>query len=466
MMIKKIFLKFIKRYKCKAGYGEFLNIAVPLIICTGMISIQQFINRMFLSWHSQIDLAASLPAGVLNFTIMSLFVGTVSYVDVFIAQYYGREDYEKIGPAVWQGVYLAVAGAAVLLLISFFSKDIFGIINHNHDVMIKEISYFKILCYGAFPALACSSFSGFYAGQGKTKIIVLINIVTITINCILDYILIFGKLGFPNLGIKGAGIATIISSFIMMVIYIVLITSKNNDGLFSTRNIRIDFSFLKRLWNYGFANGIQFFFDMAGFTFFVFVIGKIGTLALTASTIVLNINMLMFMPVLGLGMTTSIMVAQNLGRNNTFLAVRSVYSALHIAFVHVLFVISCYLFLADFFIAPFLKDYPPELYNQIYPICITLLQFLAVYAVGDPICIIFSFAIKGAGDTAFVMKTLILSVLCVIIIPLTVIILIFKLGGLYTSWTILTTNIIVLAVSFFLRYRTGKWKRMRVINQN
>ena len=465
-MIRKLLLKFIKRYKCKAGYGEFLNIAVPLIICTGMISIQQFINRMFLSWHSQIDLAASLPAGILNFTIMSLFVGTVSYVDVFIAQYYGKEDYGQIGHVVWQGVYLSVIGAGILLLISFFSSDIFGFINHNHDVMKKEIEYFRILCYGAFPTLACSSFSGFYAGQGKTKVIVLINLITITINCILDYVLIFGKLGFPNMGIRGAGFATVISSLIMMMIYIVLITSKNNNMLFNTRDIRIDFSFLRRLWSYGSANGVQFFFDMAGFTFFVFVIGKIGTLALTASTIVLNINMLMFMPVLGLGMTTSIMVAQNIGRNNTFLAERSVYSALHIAFIHVLFVISCYLFLADFFISPFLKEYPPELYNQIYPICITLLQFLAVYAVGDPLCIIFSFAIKGAGDTSFVMKTLVLSVIFVIVIPLIVIVLVFKMGGLYTSWTILTANIIVLATSFFLRYRTGKWKNMRLINQN
>lgn len=465
-MMKKIFVRLIKRYKCKAGYREFLSIAIPLIICTGIISIQQFINRMFLSWHSQIDLAASLPAGVLNFTIMSLFVGTVSYVDVFIAQYYGKEDYNKIGPAAWQGVYLSVIGAMILLIISFFSTNIFSIINHSQDIMQKEIDYFKILCYGAFPTLACSSFSGFYAGQGRTKIIVLINIVTITINCVLDYILIFGKFGFPNMGIKGAGIATVISSSIMMLIYIILITSKSNNMLFNTRNIHINFGFLKRLWNYGFANGIQFFFDMAGFTFFVFIIGKIGTVALIASTIVLNINMLMFMPVLGIGMTTSIMVAQNLGKNNTFLAVRSVYSALHIAMIHVLIVISCYLFLADFFIAPFLKEYTTEIYSQIYPICITLLKFLAVYAIGDPICIIFSFAIKGAGDTAFVMKTLVISVLCVIVIPLFLIVSVFKLGGLYTSWAILTTNIIVLATAFFLRYRTGKWKSMRVINQN
>ncbi len=78
-----------ERWHSEGGYRQFLVIAFPLILSTGALSVQHFVDRMFLSWYSPEAIAAAMPAGMLNFCIMSLFIGTAGYVNTFVAQYFG-----------------------------------------------------------------------------------------------------------------------------------------------------------------------------------------------------------------------------------------------------------------------------------------------------------------------------------------------------------------------------------------
>ncbi|MDR1194912.1 MAG: MATE family efflux transporter [Endomicrobium sp.] len=462
MKIKKLFLKFKKRWKCRGGYSDFLKIAFPLIISTGAWAAQNFINRFFLAWHSKEAFAASLPAGVLNFSIMSIFVGTITYVDVFVSQYYGKKEYRSIGPSVWQSFYLAFVGAFLLLFISFFSENIFAFIGHVPAIAAEEIKYFRVLCYGALPSLAASALSGFYAGRGKTKTVLIINVAGILVNVVFDYFLIFGKAGLPELGITGAALATIIGSITMFVLFAFLVTSQKNNKTYNTRKFTPDFKFIKRLLKFGFPNGVQFFFDMSGFTFFVLIIGTVGELELSASNIALNINQLAFMPLIGCGITTSILVGQFLGRNKASLAERSVYTALHIIYFYVAFMVLSFILIPNLFIYPFSKGAESEIIEQIRPMTVNLLRFVALYSVFDPMNIIFASAIKGAGDTAFVMKLLIILSVFAAAIPIYIAVITFKLG-VYAGWSIMVFYAIALALSFYLRYKTYKWKKMRVI---
>ena len=78
-----------QKWNHEAGYRELLVVALPLIVSTGSWSVQQFVDRMFLAWYSPEAMAASMPAGITNFTVMSLFIGTASYTGTFVAQYNG-----------------------------------------------------------------------------------------------------------------------------------------------------------------------------------------------------------------------------------------------------------------------------------------------------------------------------------------------------------------------------------------
>lgn len=456
---------FVKKWKAPGGYLEFLKIAFPLIISTGAIAIQSFIARFFLAWHSQEAFAASLPAGTLNYSIMSIFIGTLTYVDVFISQYYGKKDYKAIGPAVWQSFHLSFLGALILLVISFFSNEIFSFIGHAPEIAAEEAKYFQILCYSALPAFATAALSGFYAGRGKTKVVLYVNIIAILVNILFDYLLIFGNFGFPELGIKGAAVASIIASSTSMLLFILLITSKKNNKIYKTRTLKPDFAFIKRLIKFGFPNGVQFFFDMSGFTFFILIIGTLGTIELSATNIALNINHLTFMPLVGCGITTSILVGQYLGRNKASISQMCVQTAMHLVYAYVTIIILAYIFIPELFIYPFTKGDEGLIIEKIKPIAINLLRFVALYSIFDPLNIIFSSAIKGAGDTAYVMKLLIISSIFILVIPMYFIISKFQLG-LYVGWSVMVVYATILALAFYLRYKTNKWKKMRVIEMN
>ena len=131
-------------------------------------TVQHFVDRMFLTWYSTEAVAASMPASILNFTISCLFTGTATYVNTFVAQYYGAKRYSRIGPAVWQGMYFTLIGGAFMVAMVPFAAPIFKLVGHPELVQAYEVTYFKTLCFAGFPVIACATLSCFYTGRGKT----------------------------------------------------------------------------------------------------------------------------------------------------------------------------------------------------------------------------------------------------------------------------------------------------------
>jgi MATE family multidrug resistance protein len=460
------FFKNINRqYHTVGGYADFLRIAVPLIISMGVNAIQIFIDRVFLSYYSQVSYAAAIPAGISNFAIMSIFLFTLGYIDIFVAQYYGKQENSSIGPAVWQSVYLALAAAFLIFLVSLFSEKIFTHIGHPYNVAVEEVKYFKMLCYGAFPTIADLALSGFYSGRGKTKVVLLITTCCITVNILLDFCLIFGNLGFPELGITGAALATNISAAISVLISIILILQKKNNAIYNTRKFTPDFVFMKRLLRYGFPNGIATFFDMAEFSIFTLIVGTIGTVELTASNIAVSIYDIIVMPIIGCGMATSIMVGQYLGRNKASIAATCIKSAFHIIYAYVIILAILLILAPNLIIFPFTIGAQASSANTIMPVTLNILKIIVIHLLLEPWYTIFGAIIKGAGDTAYAMKALAFASIFLIIIPAYMFIVIFKFE-IYTAWLCMLSFIIFLSVSYYLRYKSGKWKRMRVIEMD
>ncbi|MHB9155490.1 MAG: MATE family efflux transporter, partial [Endomicrobiales bacterium] len=430
--------RFRRRWTGKGGYREFLVVAVPLILSTGAWSIQHFVNRMFLTWYSPEAVAAAMPAGMLNFVVMSLFLGMVSYVDVFIAQYYGAKRYAMIGPSLWQGIYLSLVGALVLVGLVPLAPAVFRFIGHAPEIRGNEVMYFQTLCFGAFPALASAVISGFYAGRGKTWTLVLVNMSGTAVNIVLDYLLIFGNNGLPRLGIQGAGIATVISAAFTFLLYLVLISKEGYDVQYHTvKGWRLHPSLLKRIIRFGLPSGVHFFLDMTGFTAFVLIMGSLGTIPLAATNIAFNISTLAFMPMLGSGIAVSVMVGQYLGKNSARAAERSVFSGFHLTFSYIFLVSALYVAAPGIFTAPYAANADPARFAQIKDIVVILLRFVAVYSLFDAMNIVFASALKGAGDTPFIMRMIIGYSLFALVIPAYVALEVFH-RGIYTGWTIVS----------------------------
>ena len=442
-----------------------LDIAIPLIISTGTWSVLHFVDRMFLTWYSQEAIAAAMPAGLLSFTITSIFIGTASYIGTFVAQYYGAKRYKRCGASLWQGVYIALIGGTLQIILIPLAGPIFDFIGHGTEIKQHEITYFRILCLGATPAIASSTMSAFFSGLGKTRPVMWVNIAAMVFNLILDWILIFGHLGFPELGIAGAGIATTCAFFFNMIVYLILLSHPSYSRKYETIK---GWPFEKRLFarviRFGFPSGIQFFIDMAGITFFVLLIGKLGTVSLAATNIAFNISTLSFMPMIGTGIAISVLVGQRLGENRPEIAERSTYSALHLASVYICGIVLFYVLWPDLFVSAFSSRSDPLQFGPIRDTTIILLRFVAFYSLFDAMSIIFSSALKGAGDTRFVMIIVILVSIFVLMLPSYALIVFFS-KGTYGGWFCTTAYVVTLGIIFSIRFHKGKWKNMRVIER-
>ena len=138
-----------QRWRGEGGCGEVLRLALPLIVSTGAFSIQMFVDSVFLTWYSPDAMAAAMQGGATAFTFISLFFGTVIYVNTFVAQYTGAGRAERVGPAVWQGVYFSLLAAVLILGLVPLAGPIFDMIGHDSEIRLLEVSYFRIMCLGA-----------------------------------------------------------------------------------------------------------------------------------------------------------------------------------------------------------------------------------------------------------------------------------------------------------------------------
>jgi MATE family, multidrug efflux pump len=460
-MIRKI----NHRWGAKGGYKEVLLMAIPLILSTGALSIQHFVDRMFLTWYSPEAIAASVPSGILNFTILSLFIGTASYVSTFVAQYLGSGQFRRMGEVVWQGIFFSLSSLPVMLIFIPLSDPIFSLIGHEPGVMELETRYFVILCMGGVFPVVSAALGGFFSGLGSTWVVMWANLTGTLINIVLDYLLIFGRFGFPEMGITGAALATVIAGIItMLLFFLVLFSRRIREPYFILEGFRVKRMLLFRLIKFGFPNGVQFFLDMMGFTIFILLVGRYGKIELAATNIAFNINSLAFMPMIGFGIAISVMVGQNLGDGNPDEAEFATWSGAQMTLVYMITISACYLLFPRVFLSPFGMKGDPEVYNQIMDYGIVLLRFIAFFSVFDTFTIIFASAIKGAGDTKFVMKAIVTASWTILVIPTFLAVIVFE-WHLYVTWIFATVYVTVLAFIFLIRFMRGSWKTMLVIER-
>jgi len=189
----------------------------------------------------------------------------------------------------------------------------------------------------------------------------------------------------------------------------------------------------------------------------------LGDLELAASNIVLSIESLSFLPMVGFHVGTATLVGQAIGRGKPEDGMYATMSALHITIAYMVLVAFVFVVMPE----PLLKlfkayQYTVAQYTEIMNVGVILMRFVAIFCFFDALNLVFSGAIKGAGDTRFIMWTIGALSLGMMIIPMYVAVEILRVG-LYTTWVLATCYICALGIAFMLRYRQGKWKSMRVI---
>jgi MATE family multidrug resistance protein len=439
-----------------------LRLALPLVVSTASWTMMNFIDRMFLCWYSTEAMAATLPAGMLHFTILCFPLGVAAYVNTFVAQYQGANRPGRIGAAVWQGVWVGVIAIPVFLATIPFAPAIFRLAGHSPDVAGLEATYYQTVAFGAGGAVIAGALSSFFTGRGQTSVVMLVSCTTALVNVVLDYAWIFGRFGFPAMGIAGAGIATAVAEWCGAAIYWRLMERPAYREVYQLRaGRRFDRALFARLLRYGGPNGLQMLVEVSGFTLFLLLVGRLGSGAMAATTLAFNVNSVAFVPMLGMGVAVATIVGQQLGRNRPNMAARATWTALWMAMAYMGAFAVLYVAVPDVFLMGHAARVAPEQFVVLRDQTVVLLRFVAAYCLFDALNLTFVSAIKGAGDTRFVLlANLILTPTPVLAAWVGVA---FFGWGLIWCWIVLTGWVVALGLVFMTRFLQGRWRTMRVI---
>ncbi len=445
-----------------SGGREVLRLAFPLIVASISWTLMLFIDRMFLLWHSKEAMGAALPAALIWFTLICFPLGICTFVNTFVSQYHGAKRPWRIGPTVWQGVWVAVFTTPLLMAATPVVSVLITWADHAPEITRMEISYFQIIGYSTGGMLVSAALSSFFTGRGLTTTVMFVDTAAAGLNIALDALWIFGLAGFPEMGIAGAAYATVVSVWFKTAVYAWLFLRARNRVEFQTlTGFRIDRELLGRLLRHGSPAGAQFFLEIAGFTFFAMMVGRLGTLPQVATNLAFNVNGLAFMPVLGLGIAVSTMVGQRQGEGRDDLAARATWSSLMIALPYMAIVSSLYVLAPDWLLMAHLSSVDSADAGRLRETTITLLRFVAVFNLFDGMNVIFVGALKGAGDTRFVM---VVSLIMAVLLSAAML---AALGpwelGVKGCWSIVTAWICMIGVIYLLRFLQGRWRRMCVI---
>lgn len=464
MMFQAFVETMRKAWHEPAGYGEVMRIGLPLVVSMASNTVMQFTDRLFLSHYSLDAIAAALPAGLAVVLFVLTCTGLVGYANVLIAQNLGAGHPERVGNILWQSLWLSVFLGLGIMSLSVFAEPIFAASGHSPRLQELECQYFTILCYGAVTPVLASAMSSFFSGLGHTRPVMLANFAAMAVNIPLNYVLIYGALGFPELGIRGAAIATVCGSFLTVCMLSLAIFTKHNESLYRVRSAwQYHWKTMKLLLRYGAPSGFNLFAELFVFAWFAFVVGGIGDVPLGATNIAFSIHSIAFMPTMGFNVAVASLVGHAMGAGNAQRAVRATRRTLHVTMAWMITVGALFVTVPHMFVGLFVPSgVSAAAYAPVQEMACVLLYFITVYCLFDSLTVVYTGALKGAGDTNFVMFNFVGTGLVALIIPAYTM-KYFGFWNVYMLWILLTFYGFVLAMIFYVRYRRGAWQNLRIL---
>lgn len=447
----------------KVNWKDVLRLAWPLIIANSFWNLQLTIDRIYLGAFSTEALGASMTVMGVFWVPMALLQQTSAYVSTFIAQYFGANQENRIGAATWHALIISLMGGCAVLGLNFFSSSFFQLVNHSPEIQKLEIELFNSLTFSALPTAVVALASGFFTGIGDTRKVIGINFIGFFINVILDYVMIFGKFGFPQMGVAGAGYATSLASYGSAFYGIYLILNKENRFRFALDKFKFDPHLFKQFLKFGVPSGLQWALEGLAFTVFLIVMGRmqLGDAALSSSSIAVTIMMLAVLPTMGIAQAVMTIVGQSLGEKNPDKAESATYAGIKISLIYMSLMAMSFFLIPEFYLSWFKNDKNPELWTQVTTLAPQILMILGIFILLDSIYLNVSFSLKGAGDTRFVSLVALILPWPLMVLP-TYLFREFSNGPLI-GWWWAALYALVINIVIKLRFRSGRWKKINLI---
>lgn len=386
-------------------------------------------------------------------SLMAVEVGTQSLV----ARRFGEGDWEACGGLLDNTLAFAVTFGFLFSVAGYIlAPVVFPYLSDDAKIIEYGIDYLKYSFLSIFFFLIIASFRGFFDGLGQTHLFMKVALVMNIANIILDYTLIFGKLGFPRLEVKGAAIASLVSSFIGAAYFFAL--AVNNGFVKRFRwisSFTFDLSILSSILRLAFPAIIRVFFIMAGLTIFLWIVGQIGNVELAASNILMTLSSFTFLAGYGFAVAAATMVSQSLGKGTVEAAESYGWEAVKLGLIGMGFLGILFILFPKVILEIFTDQDTVINTGKNVLILFGVIQFF------DAVSLILSHALQGAGYTKWVMKVEGL-VVWLFFLPATYILSMVFGFGLYGAWVSMLIYSFTIGVAMLLKFKSGKWKEMEI----
>ena len=440
----------------RGGYEEVWELAHPAVLTMLSQTLMNFTDAVMVGRLGPVQLAGVGIAGTLLWGFFSFFNGLVMGVNTFVAQDFGAKRYRNIGMWTWQGVHLAIISGIVLAVSSIWSSWFLSAVGASPDVQAIGSSWLRIRLLGGIFMISWMCFSAFLRGLGDTRTPLWVTLGANGLNVLGNYCLIFGKLGFPRLETNGSAVATVIATGAGAVVFFAVFLSKRNSIRYATRvGWKPDPRTMARMIRISMPIGVQWFLDQGSFIVFSSFIARLSTLGLAASQAVLRLMGMSFMPVVGMSVAATTLVGQYIGSKQLNFATRSARSSMRLGLIYSAGIGAVFALFPDELISTMTSD--PEVIKT----GATILRLVAIFQVFDGVGIVASGCLRGAGDTIGPMLIMIGFAWC-LFVPLAYLGGFVLKGGVVGAWVGATIYIISLALVFYMRFRSGKWKKIKI----
>ena len=438
-----------------------LTLAAPMVVTTISFTIMQFVDRFMVSRLGTDALAAILPAGFVSFLPGSFAVGALTSLNTFVSQSLGRGDKKGCSNYYWQTIYMGfVYFLAVVAIMWPAAPWIFKMMGQPPAVIEMEVIYLRIMLYAHILAVVNWSSSQFFMGIHRPIITMYASLLGQVVNVAANYVLIFGKFGFPAMEIAGAGWGTFIGIAVGAVINVAVYLSGGINATFkSRRTLNIDFGKMYDLLKVGLPAGFGLMVNVAFWgVILVGLVGRFGTEALAATSAVLAFTSLSVMPVVGIGTALTAAVGKTIGRGRKDLALRQTSVCLRVSLVYMGLVGICFFVFRNNLMAFWTTD--PAKEKAVIETGANILICAAVYQVFHAARTIYSGSLSGAGDTIWL--AIVSAVGAVVILGLGGVIIaeLFPSLGALGPWIAATLSIILVGLANFWRFKSKRWMKI------
>lgn len=439
------------------NWKKILMLAIPSLLSFATATVIGTVNLIMVGHLGALIIAIVGVSNIIMYNGFAIFSGIGHTVNYLVAQNYGANDMRTGVKRMYYALYLVTFFAIVLFVVGwFFSGEILGWTGGSSELVSVGEQYLELRFIALSLGMISFVFHGFLRGIGDTKTSMVLSVISNVIILFLVYALVFGHFGLPEMGLEGSGLAILIGEFVGLLLAVYVYFFRLHP-LYQTRAWVVPrLADMKELIMESTKLGVQeFSMSLSMFIFTVFV-ARLGTEALAANEVALNVMSFGFMPAFAFGATATILVGQEVGRGESMKGRRAGTDTAIMGSIFLL-VLGTLEFIFAENIAMLYNNTDPAVYHTAAQL-IMISAFLQLF---DGFLNFYAGGLRGIGDTTFLLQASLITAWC-LFVPLSYVMIFVLDFGSIGAWIALYSYLMVFGLTLVYRFYRTDWQHVKV----